>query len=81
MEQQQQQPEELTSYTLRMIAEQKPDDIFDIIDQIQLLSTMLMDIRKEFYEELETIIGIEMERFSMEKYQQRQQQQQQSNDS
>ncbi|KAH9510884.1 hypothetical protein DERF_009384 [Dermatophagoides farinae] len=66
---------ELTSYTLRTIADQKPDDIFDMIDQITLLSTMLNDIHKEFNEELETIIGIEMERFSMEKYKQQQQQQ------
>ncbi|KAH9421477.1 hypothetical protein DERP_012209 [Dermatophagoides pteronyssinus] len=74
----QQQPneeEEITSYTIRMLDEKKPEDIFDMIDQLTLLSTMLSEICKEFSEEFETIIGIEMERYSMDKYKQQQEEQ------
>ncbi|KAH9425172.1 hypothetical protein DERP_015083 [Dermatophagoides pteronyssinus] len=74
-EQQQPNEEEITSYTIRMLDEKKPEDIFDMIDQLTLLSTMLTEICKEFSEEFETIIGIEMERYSMDKYKQQQQQQ------
>lgn len=76
---QQQQPneEEITSYTIRMLDEKKPEDIFDMIDQLTLLSTMLSEICKEFSEEFETIIGIEMERYSMDKYKQQQQEEDQ----